>query len=751
MIRLFRNNETNFNHNEWVLNEVIGCKPSEGVNDDYITELEYPLEDSKNISSNLVVGGLVSVPTLDSRPDQLFRIIDKDTSSTTITVQMQAKLLADLKENRVLPMTLTGLTRKQAIQAVLNAALDPHTYSVGNLDTNTNNSVIVNIQEGSVLNALIGAENSVLSEYGGEFIINNNMIDIVDSRGSDNGVVIEYGKNLSSISEKINNVDLATVLIPKSGDYRLPEYYIESPNVGAYEKRYFKDVEMNLNIWDGENEQGEDQITLAEAHNLMRATCNKMFTVDKVDQMTFNYTIDFVELSKTEEYKNYAVLETVHIGDTVTVRHKKLNLDLQGRVNKIVYSVDSEGCTTIDTVEIGFSRKDITDIIKTTVKQIKFAKDEIRLALNNSISGVEYELSLANDKINAVVQKDGTGMGWTLSQVAFIVACLGASGANVQIDQYGLTINNGKLFLKNSSGNIVFQVDLNGICNAIGGFIVKDGSSSCKMNSNGITLTNSNGYTSRLFVKNDATALQILDDLFIGKGIFVTAQSYFHSNVYIDDILEVGSNTNITGSLDVGDDLDIDGYLYGTGGEFLNDLYVDDTVFCETLEVMGGEKNCVQETENYGLRKINAYETAEYFFGDLGSGNIKDGECLITIDPIFQECINTSIEYHVFVQAYDGIITSIKRYPDYFVVYGTDETVFSWELKAKRLGFENVRLTQRTEKYKVDTLILEKDLLINECEDNSNWLLENNITDITDILLVSEYQNVEEILLQEVV
>lgn len=543
MIRLFKNNETNFNHNEFVLNEIISCKPVEAINDDYTTELEYPLEDSKNISSNLVVGGIVSVPTIDNRPDQLFRIIDKDTSSTIVTVQMQAKLLADLKENRIKSMTLTGLTRKQAIQAVLNAALDPHTYSVGNLDTNTNTNVIVNIPEGNLLSAIIGAENSILSAYGGEFVVNNNTIDIVDSRGADNGVVIEYGKNLSSIKESIDLTDLATVLIPKSGDYRLPEYCIESPKVANYEKRYFKEVELNLNIWDGENEKGEDQITLAEAYSLMRLTCNKMFTEDKVDQITFNYEINFIELSKTEEYKNYAVLETVNLGDTVTVRHKKLNLDLQARVNKISYTVDCEGNKTIDTVEIGFTRKEITDIIKDTAKQIKFAKDEIKMQVKNDISKVNSELKIQDGKISAVVESEDGGMTWQLSKSAFIVACTGASNSNVTIDANGLTVNNNKIRLKNSRGDTVFYVNTKGKCNADGGFIVDDGNASCYINSSGIKLTGSNGNIAKIEIIDDSdySGTYIRDDLYVedvcrifGK-LRVHDTAWFYKKVYVGD------------------------------------------------------------------------------------------------------------------------------------------------------------------------------------------------------------------------
>lgn len=105
-----------------------------------------------------------------------------------------------------------------------------------------------------------------------------------------------------------------------------------------------------------------------------------------------------------------------------------------------------------------------------------------------------------------------------------------------------------------------------------------------------------------------------------------------------------------------------------------------------------GSKNSLQATKSYGERLINAYETAEYYFGDIGSGVIKDGECIVWIDDIFKECINTDIEYHVFTQIYNGSITKIERHKDYFIVYGENETEFSWELKAKRVGYENVRL-----------------------------------------------------------
>ena len=128
-----------------------------------------------------------------------------------------------------------------------------------------------------------------------------------------------------------------------------------------------------------------------------------------------------------------------------------------------------------------------------------------------------------------------------------------------------------------------------------------------------------------------------------------------------------------------------------------------------------GSKNCIQETKNYGERLINAYETAEYFYGDLGFGKInEDGECLIYIDDIFSECVNTDIEYHVFTQAYTGLIKTIERCKTYFIVRGDAGTEFSWEFKAKRPGYEENRLDIMSEENQGENETELEDLLLME-------------------------------------
>ena len=108
----------------------------------------------------------------------------------------------------------------------------------------------------------------------------------------------------------------------------------------------------------------------------------------------------------------------------------------------------------------------------------------------------------------------------------------------------------------------------------------------------------------------------------------------------------------------------------------------------------GYRKNCMQKTEHYGNRLINAYETAEYYYGDIGENEVKNGICKVEIEPIFSECVNLKVGYQVFLSPYgEGNIFVSERTEDYFIVKG-DGIPFCYEIKAKRRGFENTRLEQ---------------------------------------------------------
>lgn len=119
------------------------------------------------------------------------------------------------------------------------------------------------------------------------------------------------------------------------------------------------------------------------------------------------------------------------------------------------------------------------------------------------------------------------------------------------------------------------------------------------------------------------------------------------------------------------------------------------------LSVLGSKARCVK-TRDYGERKLYAYETPTPYFGDIGEGVIaEDGLCYVSIDPVFAQCV--SLEgYQVFLQAYGlGEIVLTGRYSDHFVVSGTPGLSFGWEMKAKQIDYDQLRMTE--ERGQVDT------------------------------------------------
>lgn len=107
-----------------------------------------------------------------------------------------------------------------------------------------------------------------------------------------------------------------------------------------------------------------------------------------------------------------------------------------------------------------------------------------------------------------------------------------------------------------------------------------------------------------------------------------------------------------------------------------------------------GSKNAIVPT-SAGATLVNAYETAEYYFGDIGESTT-DKKCVaqVMIDPLFLETVNTSVPYQVFVSSYDNATVWVEsRTANIFVVRSSKPNVsFCWELKAKRKGYEHSRL-----------------------------------------------------------
>lgn len=138
----------------------------------------------------------------------------------------------------------------------------------------------------------------------------------------------------------------------------------------------------------------------------------------------------------------------------------------------------------------------------------------------------------------------------------------------------------------------------------------------------------------------------------------------------------------------------IDGFTVNTQTtSYLQDTYANGTLTVNGTLVVKGTKPRLVETPHYSDRLIYAYETPAPYFGDIGSATTdENGECYIALDDIFAETVNAKMGYQVFLQPCgEGVLYVSDKQPGYFVVRGTPNIAFDWEIKAHQRDYEATR------------------------------------------------------------
>lgn len=136
-------------------------------------------------------------------------------------------------------------------------------------------------------------------------------------------------------------------------------------------------------------------------------------------------------------------------------------------------------------------------------------------------------------------------------------------------------------------------------------------------------------------------------------------------------------------------------------GSYSTQLFVSGGTSATTthLKVFGkftatGTKSRLVDTDHYADRLLYCDETPSPTFTDFGSGRTDaDGLCYVEIDDVFAETARTDMAYQVFLQACGrGELWVEEKHPSYFVVHGSPNLAFDWQLKAHQKGYEFDRM-----------------------------------------------------------
>ena len=326
---LYEKGTTDFSRNGLgYLNNVLNAKITEELNGEYSLTFDYPLNEL--LSNELIEERIVKCKVSDGT-NQCFIIknVVKTYEKMTITCSHLFYLLLSNIAEDIYPQNLSPKPFLDWIIARANYLLPFTTTS----DVSVQKSGRY-IRKNLVEIILGEEENSMVNLFGIEIKRNNWNIALNSRIGADRGEKLLYGKNITGINLTIDTNEMYTRIMPVGYDgLLLPEKYVDADNIDDYPYPKIAIFEFSNIRYDPNDENAYQDIE--DAYDALRAAVEELYA-NGINQPKINIKIDWLELSKTEEYKQYSNLERVELGDTI---HAEIfGLNYTTRVIKTSYN-----------------------------------------------------------------------------------------------------------------------------------------------------------------------------------------------------------------------------------------------------------------------------------------------------------------------------------------------------------------------------------------------------------------------------
>lgn len=317
------------------LADAISCKVIEERNATYELQMTYPvtgvhfddIREGRIILAKPFDGGL-------TQPFTIYQITKPLNQVVTVKAQHISYQLSGIV---VMPFEANS-----CISAIAGIKTYSSTTNPFNFTTDKQVTAHYEVSAPTAARALLcGQQGSILDVFGkGDYEFNRFDVTLRVNRGSDNGVTLRYGKNITDLKNVVDLTNVYTGIVPYWMDGEgnrvvLPEKVVLSGHESEYPYKIIKPVDFSSN-W-------ETQPTEAQ----LRTAAQNYVNSNEGWKLKNNITVSFVALWNTEEYKNIAPLERVKMCDTVHVVVPKFNIDFDTKVIKTDYDVLQERYNSI--------------------------------------------------------------------------------------------------------------------------------------------------------------------------------------------------------------------------------------------------------------------------------------------------------------------------------------------------------------------------------------------------------------------
>lgn len=379
LIILYDHDEEAFTSNGLgALSDAASCTVTEERNGGYEVEMEYPLTGShfRDIQKRRILY-VKPNPYDDPQPFRIYSITKPINGIVTVHA---AHLSYDTSGSIVKLFPADAGSASAAMSYLKNFSVPstPFTFF-----TNVGKSGTMSVPKPSSIRSLLGgSDGSILDTFGGEYLFDKWNISLLESRGSNRGVTIRYGKNMTDLEQEENDTDFYTGVYPfwysESEDGGLVTLSANDGIVNApgnYDFVKIMPLDLSSEDFGKETTDSEGYTTTIEkpTEAELLAAAQKYIANNKIGIPKVSLDVSFVMLAQTEEYKDFARLETVKLCDTVTVEFEKLGVKTTAKCIKTVYNVLTD---KYDSIELGEPKSSLAETVSNQGTLIEEASDK---------------------------------------------------------------------------------------------------------------------------------------------------------------------------------------------------------------------------------------------------------------------------------------------------------------------------------------------------------------------------------------
>lgn len=387
---LFKSDATDFTTNGiGRLTDAIRCTVTEERNGQYELEMQYPMDGQ--YYSEIRTSSIIAAVPYDGAKIQAFQVYKISRAlGGRVTINAQ-HISYRLNWIPVMPFSASSLADTLEKIKANSAENNPFTFEA---DFTSAVSCGFTIPTGCK-SVLGGVDGSVLDTYGGEYEWDNFTVKLHRNRGSEKPITLLYGKNITDLTQEevISNTYTGVCPYWSATDNNITVTLPEKV-ISVEEARNFPFHRTKVVDFSG---QFDAQPTIEQ----LREATTEYIEANNIGVPDVSIDVSFINLAGTDGYEDAAPLETVQLGDTISVYFDKLGVQTRAKVIGYEYNVLTE---KYENVSIGTSR---STLASTIVEQGKAAEEMARNAVNTANKATEW---LTNGKgyVMAVKNKDGS-------------------------------------------------------------------------------------------------------------------------------------------------------------------------------------------------------------------------------------------------------------------------------------------------------------------------------------------------------